>query len=389
MRFIYTFSLVCLIFLFYPSCLPNTIKNGKGSRDHPQPGRVYPAIPCSADTTITYALFIPKTRPPEKGFPLILAFDPHASGLLPLDKYKDLASQSGFILAASNNSKNGLSTEATQKIYRTLMTDLGESLAVDKSRVYLMGFSGGARVSIMLALIQPGIRGVIACGAGLPGMNSIPSLTFELFGITGLGDFNLHEMLQLEQMLDQTAVRHFFTTFEGTHEWPPEEVIQEAIQWLNLEGKPGINPVEKHALSLKQNPAYLKHQQYREKILQKEDEERQLLMDALVSKDHSWWAEKISILQTGSRNGKDQEMVWMNKRLLSFLSILCYSQINTALNQDARDMVAKWIRIYAMADPENPEPMHLQSVLDLRNHDTIAYMQHNRQAIDKGYKEKE
>lgn len=389
MRFIYTLSLFCSISLFYPSCLSNASKNGKESRDHPQPGKVYAAIPCAADTTITYALFIPKTLPPEKGFPLILAFDPHASGLLPVEKYKDLARQYGFILAASNNSKNGQSTEATQQMYQTLMTDLGESLSFDKSRVYLLGFSGGARVSIMMALIHPGIRGVIACGAGLPGLNSIPTLTFELFGISGLGDFNLNEMLQLDRMLDQTAVRHFFTTFEGAHEWPPEDVIKEAIQWINLEGNPGLSPVEKHALLLKQAPAFSKHQQYREKILQKEDAERQLLMDALVSKDLSWWTEKISALQTGTGNGKDQEMTWMNKRLLSFLSIYCYSQINSALNQDARDLAEKWIRIYAMADAENPEPMYLQSVLDLRNHDTIAYMQHYRQAIDKGYKEKE
>lgn len=378
----------CLLFLFFLSCQSN---NGKQPVKHQEilsPGQVHQSVNCVSDPSISYAIYIPSGFNPGKRYPLILAFDPHASGFIPVDHYKVLAEQYGFILAASNDSKNGQTREMTEKICQALMADIRTTYPIDTNRIYLMGFSGGARVAGMMAMMHPGIRGVIACGAGLPGMSPMPEIRFEFFGIAGLGDFNLNEMLQLNQALDQTSVRHHLTTFNGSHEWPPETIINDAVLWINLTGQTGFSLPEKNAAALINDPAYIKQQQYREQILKNEEAEQQLLMGSLFSKDLSWWKARISSYTTEIKKGKDPEIVWRDQRLLGFLSLFCYSSANAAMNQDNREMAEKVIRIYKMSDPENPEPDYLQALLFMRNNDTTAAMSQLEAAIGKGFKDK-
>ena len=61
------------------------------------------------------------------------------------------AEQYGYIVAASNNSRNGpydVSTAAAQ----AMSTDVGRRFSIDPQRVYLAGMSGGARVATGIAL---------------------------------------------------------------------------------------------------------------------------------------------------------------------------------------------------------------------------------------------
>ncbi len=380
--------LFCLFTILILSCQLNTGKQRDKHREIQIPGQVHGSVTCTSDPSITYAIYIPKGFNPGKRYPLILAFDPHSSGLIPVNRYKELSEQFGFILAASNDSKNGQTRDMTEKIFQALMTDIRTTYPIDTNRIYLMGFSGGARVAGMMAMLHPGIRGVIACGAGLPGLNPMPEIKFEFFGIAGLGDFNLNEMLQLNQALDQSAVRHFLITFEGLHEWPPVAYINDAILWFNQEGKPELSLPEKKAAGLKNDPGYIKQQKYREQILKSEEAEQQMLMGALFSKDIAWWKARISTYVTEIKKGKDPEVVWRDQRLLGFLSLFCYSNANAALNQDNREMAEKVIRIYEMSDPQNPEPNYLQAMLCMRNNDTTTAMFQLEIAIGKGFKDK-
>ncbi len=53
-------------------------------------GKVIDTITCAADAGQSYAAYIPSTGN-KKALPVIFFFDPHASGSLPLHKYKALA----------------------------------------------------------------------------------------------------------------------------------------------------------------------------------------------------------------------------------------------------------------------------------------------------------
>ena len=369
MKRINTILVFILIFFVFLSC------SSKTGKKH-------------SDPSGTYSIYIPSNLKPDQRYPLLLAFDPHANGSLPVNKYNALAERYGFILAGSNISKNGQSSEMTGNTFLSLMAGIRSVYPIDTNHVYLMGFSGGARVAGLMALSHPGIRGVIACGAGLPMMDPMPEIHFEYYGIAGLGDFNLNELLQLNDILNQTRNRHFITTFEGPHEWPPLETMEDAILWINMKGEPGLSRPEKKLLELEKNPEYKKQQKYRKEVLKKEESEQQKLMGSLFPKDLKWWKETILEFESGAKQGKDQEIVWMNQRLLAFLSLFCYSNANAAMNQDKRELAEKVIKIYGMSDPKNPEPDYLQALLFMRNDDTTASIAALKRAIDKGFSDK-
>ncbi len=77
------------------------------------------------------------------------------------------------------------------------------------------------------------MRGVIACGAGLPewlapaDMAGVP-----WFGTAGLQDFNYAEMRQLESELRSLGSPCRLRTFAGRHSWPPPKLALEAVAWL-------------------------------------------------------------------------------------------------------------------------------------------------------------
>src|SRR5689334_1634716 len=81
-----------------------------------QPGKIL-SVTCRTDAAQSYALYIP-IRGNKVALPIIYCFDPHGDGALPLKKYKALAEAYGFMLAGSNNSKNGNDWPTTEHIWR-------------------------------------------------------------------------------------------------------------------------------------------------------------------------------------------------------------------------------------------------------------------------------
>ena len=82
-------------------------------------------------------------------------FEPAARGTVPTQLMKEAAEQYGYIVAASNNSKNGpwkLADDAVSAMWG----DTHVRLAIDDRRVYAAGFSGGARVASRLAQVLHG-----------------------------------------------------------------------------------------------------------------------------------------------------------------------------------------------------------------------------------------
>src|SRR5271170_7230519 len=160
------------------------------------PGIVLPQVPCSADSTQSYALYLPSTYTLQKRWPIIYAFDPLARGKVPVNLYKDVAEKYGYIIAGSNNSRN-FSASDSSKGATAIWQDTHLRLSVDERRTYTTGFSGGARMAGQIALGCPQcqIAGVIAHGAGYPS-NRKPSDTDRIpyFLAVGDRDFNWPEI---------------------------------------------------------------------------------------------------------------------------------------------------------------------------------------------------
>src|SRR5215831_19219414 len=72
-----------------------------------KPGAIAPKVVCATHPEQSYALYLPSAYTPKKRWPIIYIFDPVARGMVPTQIIKDAAEQYGYILATSNNSKNG------------------------------------------------------------------------------------------------------------------------------------------------------------------------------------------------------------------------------------------------------------------------------------------
>ena len=194
-------------------------------------GVVIDDVKCAADATQSYALYLPSGYTPQKAWTLLIAFHPAARGRAMVETYQAAAEQYGYIVAGSNNSRNGpwpVSSAAAQAIG----ADLGQRFSIDPQRMYATGMSGGARVAMMVALSNTRIAGVIASSAGYPDSQPRSNVPFAVFGTTGTEDFNYLEMRQLDRAL---KTPHHLAVFNGGHTLPPDNVAFEAIDWMELQ----------------------------------------------------------------------------------------------------------------------------------------------------------
>ena len=201
-----------------------------------QPGRIIERVVCKNNPDQTYALYLPSNYSPARRWPLIAAFDPGARGNVPVEHFKEAAERYGFIVCGSNNSRNG-PMPPTGEAAKAMLSDVAARLAVDDKRVYLTGFSGGARAATALAAWLSGqVAGVIGCGAGLAeGLAGSSSLPFVYYGTVGNEDFNYPEMKQLDRTLESAGVTHHVEVFDGGHSWAPAEVCVRAVEWMELQ----------------------------------------------------------------------------------------------------------------------------------------------------------
>ena len=197
------------------------------------PGVLVERIPVSAAPQESYALYLPSGYSPSRPTPILYAFDPRARGRVPVERFQAAAERYGWAVVGSNNSRNGI---AVTDIVSRLWEDTHGRLAIDERRVYMTGFSGGARVASGIALSSRGlVAGVIAFGAGLPsGVPTVKNAPFVFFGGAGRDDFNLPEMRQLAADLDNASIPNRLETWEGGHEWAPPELCTLAVEWLEL-----------------------------------------------------------------------------------------------------------------------------------------------------------
>jgi hypothetical protein len=364
-------------------------------------GKVIPDLSCLNNPVIRYSLYLPAGYTTGKKYPLILAFDPHGSGSLPVEKYKTLAESYGYILMGSNNSKNGLPMNEMESIIGSMFEEISTRYSTDTSRIYMMGFSGGSRIASLIALYYGGIRGVIGCGAGFPGTNP-GRFRFDYIGLAGNADFNMNELVNLDEQLEQQGFRHSLIIFDGKHEWPAKEIMEQAFIWNEfcamkenlipkndrmieyyrkimeekiqkeetkeeiyakfndikqmirfLDGLSNTEAYDKRLKGIQSSAEFEKAEKNILVLKEKEIEEQQMFKENFYLKDIDWWKKKITNYELRITNKTDQEDVLMCKRIISYLSLLAYMNYTGALNSGAKEKADFAFRVYQVVDPEN------------------------------------
>jgi predicted esterase len=202
-------------------------------------GELVERIVSAADSSQAYALFLPAAYTEERRWPLLLVLDPRGRALLPLQRLRAVANERGYVIMSSYNSLSDGPIEPNVSAMNAMIADALRSLAIDRRRLYIVGFSGTARLAWGFTQdLREHVAGLVGVGAGIGRSafgydSSWRRLVF--YGASGWHDFNYDEMRLMEALLDTLGVTHRVTYFAGRHEWPPESVFQTAVEWLDLQ----------------------------------------------------------------------------------------------------------------------------------------------------------
>lgn len=215
--------------------------------------QLFERLASASDSTQHYALRLPRGYRADHPRPILFILDARGRALLPLHRVEAAADRFGYIVVSSYNTASDGPPEPNYRAMTAMLTDVQRHLAIDGRRLYLMGFSGTARVTWDLArqLSDGAVAGIIGVGAGLPGplpwlQARIVGNPFVFFGAVGNRDFNYDELRQLDAALAARRFTHRLATFDGPHEWPPAGLFTLAFEWLELQAmRRGLRPVDR------------------------------------------------------------------------------------------------------------------------------------------------
>ena len=190
-------------------------------------------VECAADPKQSYALYVPTRFDPKVRSPVLFCFDPGARGRVPVERFAAAAEKFGYIVAGSNNSRNG-PWPANVAAIDAMIRDVDGFFPLDEKRVYVAGLSGGARVACQLAM-NGLAQGVVACSAAFPDGTTPDKVAFAFFGTAGVTDFNYQELRRVDRELEERRTTHRVVIHQGGHEWLSSDLAMQALGWLDLQ----------------------------------------------------------------------------------------------------------------------------------------------------------
>jgi hypothetical protein len=278
-------------------------------------------------------------------------------------------------------------------------------------------------VALTQAAFLGNVKGIMIAGAGAGNINfSTLKQKFDIFASVGLGDFNYDEVRSLPQQLQGLDWRYNIMEFEGTHAWPPADVINDAVLWFTMNAmrdniipvnKPmikkimtesligidsditsghyllaeqkiynaiaflkGLKPVKKFEQRLdeiRKNNGYKEQLELRTNSFNLENNLKQGYIDCFASKDTSWWSEQIKMINVRVSTDGELYSRQMYMRLKGFLGIVAYSFTNDFVKRNQMDQAERLICIYRALEPSNPDALFFKAILyDRRNRSAEA-----------------
>ena len=366
----------------------------------------------SSGSSQSYDIYIPSQAKSPETTPILICFDPHGAGRIPIDKYKKWADKFNIAIAGSNSSRNGLDATQGQVIANAMISDIHDRLGFDKRNMALCGFSGGAKVAINAIGANSDITKLIYAGA-VTQLNAAHSLN--ILGFAGDQDMNYSDLLQFDESIKSTNPASALIEFSGKHEWPDAAVFSKAFYWLAIRSAntdssyvkkniddfitttkrinskseslsatyqecsfavfllDGIRDVSDYRDVMKKTEPLAEYQKSvanRKESITYETNQKQILMQAFQSQNTDWWAKVINNYKTSPKLS--------DKRLLGFISLGCYSYSNQLLAQHNTDGAEKILAIYEMADPTNTDQLYFHAMLNAmqnKNPEAIKYLQ--------------
>jgi hypothetical protein len=381
----------------------------------------------SIDTTQTYVLYSPVSIRSLDSTEVIIFFDPHGDGRLPVAKYQKLADRFGVVLVGSNSSKNGVDISVTTQYANNIINDVTKFFDYRATHICLAGFSGGAKVALNAGMNNSNISNIIYTGASIPFNTRHP---IHLLGFAGTEDMNYTDLLQFTATTAQSdpGVNQLIE-FRGKHDWPDTLTFRKAFYWLSFAGcrqsaatcdttlvvrfkketdkdiallekmNASVNTYEECRMAysflngltdvssykakmdaMAGSQAYKSQLDQKNTMLQKEAQSKQALLQAFQKQDAGWWYKTISGLKASD--------IASDKRLLGFISLASYSYSGQLLSKGDTVDASKVLTIYELADPDNTDQLYYHAQLYAMENNPEKATNYLSKAIKKGFNDR-
>lgn len=184
----------------------------------------------------TYSIYLPTSFTPDRTWPVIFVFDTNGRGSRATQLFRQAAEEQGYIIAASNSINEKETLLNNVKIATRLMNTVFNYFPIDNNMVYTSGFAEGARVASVMPTVFPVVKGVMAIGDAWVNVDYINSQAkFYFLGMAGYRDHKFNAVEETAQFLNRAKLQSEFYPYDGGGEWPPAEVLNNAIGTLTLE----------------------------------------------------------------------------------------------------------------------------------------------------------
>ena len=220
--------------------------------------------------------------------------------------------------------------------------------------------------------------------------------------MVGNADFNMTELINLDKELDEVKFSHALVLFNGSHDWPPVEVMEKGFIYhkfcdmrknhikkddamissyiqaqeqviekdkqagdeLSLHGHlvnlirftdqlSTTDAYNRQLSEVEKSPAYVLQKKQFQAVLDKEIKEHEELNTNFFPKDTDWWKKKIAGYEKRITKGRDSADVRMCRRLKSYLSLLSYMNYSRVVQTKDTSSANHALQIYELVDPEN------------------------------------
>ncbi len=327
---------------------------------------------------------------------LFVVIDPHAKGQEAVLRFKKLTENVNCTVIGLTDVMNG------QKDFMTkIKNDIDaaiKTLELNPIETYFVGFSGGGQMAFNYG-ISNNANGILMCGIG--GVQEIYNLgNIPLAMIIGLKDFNFvgNYYSPYSEIIDIDNFIRF--VFDGIHEWAPENLIYNASVFLLNKNNKKITPEfdgeksfeifkNKNQLFMAFNALEVAYKMSSDSIIKKqiknfletpkfksyitefeaglfsENDRRQDYINYLNTKNLDWWKDEIKEIEKLSKSS-DNQVSNSYVRTKAFLGVLMYMYVSNEINNQNSPVIDKYLSIYKLVEPNNPDYYFYQAVRDLQ-----------------------
>ena len=189
---------------------------------------------------LSWQVHVPKNYNPSKPPGVFVYINSGDGGKIP-GKWKELMAKHNLIWIGADRSGNKIYNYWRVSMALDGLRRIKESHSINEERVYLSGFSGGGRISSILAVGRPDVfkGAVYHCGCNAPPTKDAKSLkaarkNYFVF-ITGTKDFNLNDTKGVVKNYNSNGFKNTkLMVINGLgHKTPETKEMDQALEYLN------------------------------------------------------------------------------------------------------------------------------------------------------------